>query len=401
MDTMEIDDTIYVENHLITQVNFHRRNRLLRRVTVCLGILCAALLFSNIGQFIFYESDRPASAAQTQASYDALTQDKETLQNDKDNLTAARDRLQSSYDALSEEKRRLQTTLSDLTKERDELQQSCNSSITERDEMKAGLSRVRKERDRLQTGYNNLTAAAEQLQTNYSNLQRVKDALSTLITALRIKEVQLESNYTSLKREKEQLQISHNTLNRSITQINTSYNSLWKDKDQLQTRYNTLRKEKEQLQTSCSRLTAAGEELQKKINKMTAKLRGMPCQTHWTKFDVSCYFVSTLKKNWTESRRACIAEGADLLVIDSSEEQLFVNGLLDKGQSQNAWIGLTDSLAEGVWTWVDGTPVTTAYWLPGQPNDFKNQDCGEYVSSDVGSWNDDGCFAVQHWICEK
>uniref|UniRef100_A0A3Q2DIQ0 CD209 antigen-like protein E n=1 Tax=Cyprinodon variegatus TaxID=28743 RepID=A0A3Q2DIQ0_CYPVA len=124
------------------------------------------------------------------------------------------------------------------------------------------------------------------------------------------------------------------------------------------------------------------------------------CPTHWRYFKTKCYFVSTVKKNWTESRRACISEGADLVIINNHEEQSFVHGMLHK--DQNAWIGLTDSLTEGVWMWVDKTPVTKSYWLPGQPNNYRGQDCGEMVQTDSGGkWNDDGCFSQQLWICEK
>uniref|UniRef100_A0A8C4ENM8 C-type lectin domain-containing protein n=1 Tax=Dicentrarchus labrax TaxID=13489 RepID=A0A8C4ENM8_DICLA len=161
--------------------------------------------------------------------------------------------------------------------------------------------------------------------------------------------------------------------------LQISYNSLWKEKEQLKTSCNTLQKEKENLQTNCK----------------------IVCQTGWFKFDISCYFVSTLKKNWTLSRQDCITRGADLVSIDGMDEQEFVHGLLRTGQ--NAWIGLTDSLKEGTWMWVDGEPVTTSYWQPGQPNSYNgNQDCGEMVEkSGMGEWNDDGCFAEQIWICEK
>ncbi|KAM4585724.1 uncharacterized protein V3H82_004703 [Fundulus diaphanus] len=156
----------------------------------------------------------------------------------------------------------------------------------------------------------------------------------------------------------------------------------------LQTGFNDLRKENEDLQTRCINVTNSTD-MFKTIDKMTEKR------------NAKCYFVSTAKKNWTESRRSCIAEGADLLIINSDEEQKFANGMLNK--EQNAWIGLTDSLTEGVWTWVDGTPVTTTYWETGQPNSHGgDQDCGELVQSELnGGWNDDGCFAQQLWICEK
>uniref|UniRef100_A0A3Q3MNG6 C-type lectin domain family 4 member M-like n=1 Tax=Mastacembelus armatus TaxID=205130 RepID=A0A3Q3MNG6_9TELE len=156
--------------------------------------------------------------------------------------------------------------------------------------------------------------------------------------------------------------------------------------------YNTLKKEKEQLQTKHNNLQREKEELQTRMH----------CQTDWRKLDTSCYFLSTTKKNWTESRKDCIARGGDLVVIDSWDEQVFLNGLLQT--HQNAWIGLSDALNEGTWTWVDKTPVTTTYWQVGQPNNFSGgQDCGEIVrkSSATQTWNDDGCFAQQTWICEN
>ncbi|XP_045885962.1 CD209 antigen-like protein C [Micropterus dolomieu] len=175
------------------------------------------------------------------------------------------------------------------------------------------------------------------------------------------------------------------------------YSSLWKDKEQLQTIYKTQRQEKEQLQTNYSSLVADRDQLAKKIDKVRRK----PCQRSWRKFDISCYFFSNVKKNWTLARKDCISKGADLVTIESKDEQEFLSGSLEAGQ--NAWIGLTDSVKEGTWMWVDGTPVTTAYWQPGQPNSFNgNQDCGELVpKTKVGEWNDDGCFAEQHWICEN
>ncbi|XP_038554926.1 CD209 antigen-like protein A [Micropterus salmoides] len=195
----------------------------------------------------------------------------------------------------------------------------------------------------------------------------------------------------------DQLQINYNILNISKTQLLLSYSSLWKDKEQLQTIYKTQRQEKEQLQTNYSSLVADRDQLAKKIDKVRRK----PCQRSWRKFDISCYFFSNVKKNWTLARKDCISKGADLVTIESKDEQEFLSGSLEAGQ--NAWIGLTDSVKEGTWMWVDGTPVTTAYWQPGQPNSFNgNQDCGELVPKmKVGEWNDDGCFAEQHWICEN
>ncbi|KAM6952105.1 CD209 antigen-like protein D [Lycodopsis pacificus] len=178
------------------------------------------------------------------------------------------------------------------------------------------------------------------------------------------------------------------------------------ERDRLEGRLSNLTKEKDLLQQSYFGLSKDCVEIAKqfkdKMVRMAVQVRNMPCKTGWRQFSDNCYILSSVKKNWTASRDACNAEGADLVVINSRAEQAFVNRLLTS--SLNAWIGLTDSVTEGTWMWVDGTPLNTTYWQAGQPNSYGgNQDCGEITqsSSGVGEWNDDGCHSDQIFICEQ
>ncbi|XP_033949243.1 asialoglycoprotein receptor 1-like isoform X2 [Pseudochaenichthys georgianus] len=371
MDLMEIDDDVYIDRHrsmegLVTKVDFQRKKQPSRCASVCLGLLCAVLLAGNIGQLIYYEVfSHPASGDPMQSGY-------------------VQDRPQSSDNNSSAERKQLETTLTNLTTEKDQLHQSYDSVTAERDELKVSFNKVGNETDMLR-------AATEQLQSNYSDLQREKEELQTEFSTLRANRDQLQSTYTSLKTNHDQTQFSYSSVTAERDEFKASFNKLQTEKDQLQ-------KEHSQLETDHSVLRREKGELQKKIDKIRAR----PCQTGWSKFDISCYFVSLVSKNWTLSRQECIEEGADLVVIDSLEEQAFLNMLMHKGQ--NVWIGLTDSLQEGTWMWVDGSNVTTKFWQPGQPNSYNgNQDCGENLQKTpgVGEWNDDGCFAVQNWICEK
>uniref|UniRef100_A0A673VU51 C-type lectin domain-containing protein n=1 Tax=Salmo trutta TaxID=8032 RepID=A0A673VU51_SALTR len=124
------------------------------------------------------------------------------------------------------------------------------------------------------------------------------------------------------------------------------------------------------------------------------------------KFNSRWYFLSTVKKTWNESREDCLERGADLVIINSDKEQQFLFGL-----NKGVWIGLTDSVTEETWKWVDGTPLTTpSYWHSQQPDngrdDPKNgeEDCVELNTETwppAKAWNDQSCLDNRQWICEK
>ncbi|XP_071263136.1 CD209 antigen-like protein E isoform X3 [Salvelinus alpinus] len=127
--------------------------------------------------------------------------------------------------------------------------------------------------------------------------------------------------------------------------------------------------------------------------------------TGWNKFESCWYFVSTKRKTWSESRMDCLERGADLVIINSREEQRFLFSL-----NKGVWIGLTDNKTEGSWKWVDGTPLNTSYWGSNQPSKAgghstnQEKDCVELQGvqdQPEKTWNYLKCDKKLNWICEK
>ncbi|KAL7855871.1 hypothetical protein AOLI_G00194750 [Acnodon oligacanthus] len=154
-------------------------------------------------------------------------------------------------------------------------------------------------------------------------------------------------------------------------------------------KFSKLMTVKEQFQTE-------RDELQKKLFLLETNIN----KPEWRYFNYSVYYISTETKTWNKSREDCRERGADLLIINSREEQDFIEKFR---RSQWAWIGLTDSETEGVWKWVDGSALTTEFWRPGEPNINGDEDCviTGYASDPVYSWADFTCNNRFAWICEK
>uniref|UniRef100_A0A671L6F5 C-type lectin domain-containing protein n=1 Tax=Sinocyclocheilus anshuiensis TaxID=1608454 RepID=A0A671L6F5_9TELE len=108
--------------------------------------------------------------------------------------------------------------------------------------------------------------------------------------------------------------------------------------------------------------------------------------------NVFLYFISFEIKNWEESRTYCRNKGADLIIINNSEEQDFIQRVPgDTG----VWIGLNDRDVEDTWKWVDGSKMTS---MSSEPNGHTKENCALAYAS---GWIDHGCHKEFKWICEK
>lgn len=59
---------------------------------------------------------------------------------------------------------------------------------------------------------------------------------------------------------------------------------------------------------------------------------------HWEQFGSNCYKLHhTLRKSWISARSECLKEGADLVSIESAEEEQYVLGL--DPSTYDLWLG--------------------------------------------------------------
>ncbi|XP_030268692.1 C-type lectin domain family 4 member E-like [Sparus aurata] len=166
------------------------------------------------------------------------------------------------------------------------------------------------------------------------------------------------------------------------------------------------------------------EHLQKLIDENAAMRKNITaepcgkCQEGWEQNGPQCYYFSTDKLIWEQARERCRRDGADLVKIESEDEQSFLmQKLRDKitKTEDRFWIGLTDSVTEGTWLWTDGTPLNKSltFWRKGEPDNWTEVNNTQYVNGEdcvrmgtkSGSglkwWFDKSCKASQKSICEK
>ncbi|KAI2659828.1 C-type lectin domain family 4 member M [Labeo rohita] len=62
----------------------------------------------------------------------------------------------------------------------------------------------------------------------------------------------------------------------------------------------------------------------------------------------------------------------------------------------NVWIGLTDIDVEGTWKWVDGSSLTSRFWMFAEPSGHRRENC---VVSYESGWHDYPCDDHFHSLC--
>ena len=105
---------------------------------------------------------------------------------------------------------------------------------------------------------------------------------------------------------------------------------------------------------------------------------------------------------WTASEAFCENLGGYLATITSAEEDAFIyNEVLRANGYENAYFGLTDKDAEGMWRWVTDEKLSYLNWANGEPNGGTSENYGMYYYKfSDGRWNDGDFLEINTFICE-
>lgn len=104
--------------------------------------------------------------------------------------------------------------------------------------------------------------------------------------------------------------------------------------------------------------------------------------------------------SWHRARDKCKALGGQLVTVPDAPTWEFVKSLTPA----SVWMGATDEKTEGVWKWVDGTPVGFTGWIGAGADNSNGRE--HYLTTHRGGWNDapnSGSFAtfqVVGFLCE-
>uniref|UniRef100_A0A671Q1R8 C-type lectin domain-containing protein n=1 Tax=Sinocyclocheilus anshuiensis TaxID=1608454 RepID=A0A671Q1R8_9TELE len=134
------------------------------------------------------------------------------------------------------------------------------------------------------------------------------------------------------------------------------------------------------------------------------------CAVHWIHSGGKCYYYSTVKMNWTQSRDHCVTLGGHLVIINSKSEQDFVTSNVE----ETHWIGLNDVDTEGHWVWVNNQPVNNSveFWMKreneiSEPDNWTKfhpdgEDCAGlgHPGGETDFWMDAYSFEEKRFVCE-
>jgi len=112
------------------------------------------------------------------------------------------------------------------------------------------------------------------------------------------------------------------------------------------------------------------------------------------------YAVCAREITFDTARKACLARGGKLAVLETRAENERVMTMVAGLTHDAFWVDLTDRAEEGEWVWADKQSLDYDAWAKHQPDDHrKREDCA-HINWNGLQWNDVNCDARMRYLCE-
>ena len=115
----------------------------------------------------------------------------------------------------------------------------------------------------------------------------------------------------------------------------------------------------------------------------TTKKRPVGVAADATLFNGKWYRLYLEECNWERARQRCSSLGGQLAIAPDAPTWAFLKPMT-KGLV--LWLGATDEKTEGLWMWIDGTPMTFTAWNRRQPDNARGIE--HHLQTIYNGWND-------------
>ncbi|XP_049338834.1 macrophage mannose receptor 1-like isoform X12 [Astyanax mexicanus] len=102
-----------------------------------------------------------------------------------------------------------------------------------------------------------------------------------------------------------------------------------------------------------------------------------PFQFICYKEQVSALVLIKEKKTWWEALRYCRENHVDLVSVHTEGIQRWVETVARNASTDNVWVGLRHTCAQGFWFWVSGSTICYQNWAPGNGTGVEDCSNGE------------------------
>nr|UGZ35781.2 C-type lectin [Cherax quadricarinatus] len=145
-------------------------------------------------------------------------------------------------------------------------------------------------------------------------------------------------------------------------------------------------------------LLAEQTEILKQLLSNSQRRQGSDCPYPYTKVLDQCFYLSKLKRPYGKARQYCKEMMGDM----ATRKHLYALAAfaVDKNVYHHVFMGIRDETKNGEFSWIDGTPVSSSDWAPGEPNRRGVEMCASMHPSYQPPLFDIPCHSHLFFICQ-